>query len=97
MADIFKVGQGTGTFAVDVTAGVASIKIAGVKISGVQQAAEASFTFGTNVTAATADSVLTDSAAVNPTAAQFDTLSKDLGTKINSILTKLRAHGIIAA
>lgn len=60
------------------------------------QAAIASLTFGTNITAATANGALTDSSATNPTEAQFNELAKELGTKINDILAALRAAGTIA-
>jgi len=60
------------------------------------QAAIASFTFGTNITAATANDALTDSSATNPTDAQFNELAKEVGTKVNDILVALRAAGIIA-
>lgn len=60
------------------------------------QAAIASLTFGTNITAATANGALTDSSATNPTEAQFNELAKELGTKVNDILGALRAAGIIA-
>lgn len=61
------------------------------------QAAIASLTFGTNITAATANGALADSSATNPTEGQFNELAKELGTKINDILAALRAAGIIAA
>jgi predicted RecA/RadA family phage recombinase len=61
------------------------------------QAAIASLTFGTNITAATANDALTDSSATNPTEAQFNELAKELGTKVNAILTALRSAGIIAS
>lgn len=38
----------------------------------------------TDIAAKTASDTLTDSAATNPTEANFDQLSKDLGTKINA-------------
>jgi len=60
------------------------------------QAAIASFTLGTNITAATANNALTDSSATNPTEAQFNELAKEVGTKVNDILAALRAAGIIA-
>lgn len=60
------------------------------------QAAIASLTFGTNITAATANGALTDSSATNPTEAQFNELAKELGTKVNDILAALRAAGVIA-
>lgn len=60
------------------------------------QAAEADLTFGTNIAAATANGALVDSSATNPTEAQFNELAKELGTKINSLLAKLRIAGIIA-
>lgn len=60
------------------------------------QGAIASFTMGTNITAATANDALTDSSATNPTEAQFNELAKEMGTKVNAILVALRAAGIIA-
>lgn len=60
------------------------------------QAAIASFTFGTNIAAATANNALTDSSATNPTEGQFNELAKELGVKINDILVALRAAGVIA-
>jgi predicted RecA/RadA family phage recombinase len=59
------------------------------------QTAIADLTFGTNITAATANGALTDSSATNPTEAQFNELAKELGTKINSILASLRAAGVL--
>ncbi len=59
------------------------------------QAAVADLTFGTNIAAATANGSLTDSSATNPTDAQFNELAKELGTKINTVLARLRAAGII--
>lgn len=59
------------------------------------QAAEADLTFGTNIAAATANGALVDSSVTNPSDAQFNELAKELGTKINSILAKLRIAGII--
>lgn len=60
------------------------------------QTAIASFTFGTNIAAATANGALTDSSGTNPTEAQFNELAKEVGTKVNDILAALRAAGIIA-
>jgi len=60
------------------------------------QAAIASFTMGTNITAATANDALTDSSGTNPTEAQFNELAKEVGTKVNAILAALRSAGIIA-
>lgn len=54
-------------------------------------------TFGTNITAATANGALTDSSGTNPTEAQFNELAKELGTKVNAIIAALVAAGIIAA
>lgn len=62
-----------------------------------QGAAVADLTFGTNITAATANGSLTDSSATNPTEAQFNEPAKELGTKINDILAALRAAGVIAS
>lgn len=61
------------------------------------QTAIADLTFGTNITAATANGALTDSSATNPTDAQFNELAKELGTKINAILAALRTTGVIAS
>lgn len=61
------------------------------------QANIAALTFGTNITAATANGSLTDSSATNPTDAQFNELAKELGTKVNAIISALVAAGIIAA
>lgn len=80
-------GETTGTVRLN---GVAPATAAG------PQTAIASLTFGTDITAATANGALTDSAAVNPTKAQFDELAKELGTKVNDILIALRAAGILA-
>lgn len=60
------------------------------------QTAIASFTFGTNIEASTANGALTDSSGTNPTEAQFNELAKEVGTKVNDILVALRAAGIIA-
>ena len=60
------------------------------------QAAIADLTFGTNITAATANGSLTDSSATNPTEAQFNELAKELGVKMNAILAVLRTTGVIA-
>ena len=61
------------------------------------QAAEDDLTFGTNIAAATANGALVDSSTTNPSDTQFNELAKELGTKINSILAKLRIAGIIAS
>jgi predicted RecA/RadA family phage recombinase len=86
--------------AVAVTAGLTTgvVRLNGVApaTSEGPQTAIASFTFGTDITAATANGALTDSSAVNPTKAQFDELAKEVGTKVNDILVALRAAGIIA-
>ncbi len=74
-----------------------------LKLSGLPDLAEgaqaniAALTFGTDITAATANGSLTDSSAVNPTKAQFDELAKELGTKINAIVAALVAAGVIDA
>lgn len=60
------------------------------------QTAIADLTFGTNITAATANGALTDSSATNPTEAQFNELAKELGVKVNAILAALRTTGVIA-
>jgi predicted RecA/RadA family phage recombinase len=62
-----------------------------------QQAAIADLTMGTNVTAATANGSLEDSAATNPTEANFNNNMKELGAKVNAILAALRIHGLIAS
>jgi predicted RecA/RadA family phage recombinase len=61
------------------------------------QAAIADLTMGTNVTAATANGSLEDSAATNPSEANFNNNMKELGTKINAILAVMRTKGDIAA
>lgn len=61
------------------------------------QAAIADLTMGTNVTAATANGSLEDSAATNPSEANFNANMKELGTKLNAALAAMRAAGIIAA
>lgn len=61
------------------------------------QATIAALTFGTNITAATANGALTDSSATNPTEEQFNELAKELGTKVNDIIAALKAAGIVAA
>ncbi len=67
------------------------------QIAVVPQANIAALTFGTNITAATANGSLTDSSATNPTDAQFNELAKELGTKVNAIVAALVAAGILAA
>lgn len=91
---------GTCVKAVAVTAGLV---IGRVRLNGAApataegpQAAIASFTMGTNITAATANDALADSAATNPTEANFNELAKEFGTKINAILAALRTAGIIS-
>jgi predicted RecA/RadA family phage recombinase len=61
------------------------------------QAAIADLTFGTNIAAATANSALVDSSAINPSDTEFNELAKELGTKINAILAVMRTRGDIAA
>jgi len=61
------------------------------------QTAIADLTFGTNITAATANGSLTDSSATNPTESQFNELAKEVGTKINAILAVMRTRGDIAS
>lgn len=58
-------------------------------------AALADLTFGTNITAATANGALTDSSATNPTDAQFNELAKEVGTRLNAFGAVLRAHGFL--
>lgn len=81
----------------------AGVVLGNVRLNGVApataegpQTAIASFTMGTNITAATANDALTDSSATNPSEAQFNELAKEVGTKVNAILAALRAAGIIA-
>lgn len=62
----------------------------------VEVAAIADLTMGTNVTAATANGSLEDSAATNPSDTNFNNNMKELGTKVNLILAALRTKGIIA-
>lgn len=91
---------GVAVEAVAVTAGLVTgkVRLNGVAPSSSEgpQAAIASFTMGTNITAATANDALTDSSGTNPTEAQFNELAKEVGTKVNAILAALRAHGVIA-
>lgn len=61
------------------------------------QAYLAPLTFGTDIAAATANGVLTDSSAVNPTKAQFDELAKEVGTRLNAITSALITAGILKA
>lgn len=61
-----------------------------------QAAVVAAFTMGTNVTAATANDSLEDSASTNPTEANFNNNMKEIGTKVNAILTALKNAGIMA-
>ncbi len=61
------------------------------------QGAIADLTLGTNITAATANSSLEDSAATNPSDANFNNNMKEIGAKVNGILAALRAAGVIAA
>lgn len=60
-------------------------------------AAVADLTFGTNITAVTANGALIDSSATNPTEAQYNDLAKEVGVKINAILAVLRTHGLLTA
>lgn len=59
------------------------------------QAAIADLTMGTNVTAATANGSLEDSAATNPSDTNFNNNMKEIGTKINAMLAALRASNIL--
>ena len=61
------------------------------------QAAITDLTLGTNVTAATANGSLEDSAATNPSDTNFNNNMKELGVKLNAVLAALRSAGIIAA
>lgn len=88
--------------AVDVAANPSST--GNVRLNGVApdtgegpQAAIADLTMGTNVTAATANGSLEDSAATNPTEANFNNNMKEIGTKLNAILAVMRTRGDIAA
>lgn len=58
-------------------------------------AALAALTMGTDVTAATANGSLEDSAAVNPTKVNFDNNMKEIGTRLNAITAALAASGIL--
>lgn len=60
-----------------------------------KQAAITALTFGTNVTAATANGSLEDSAATNPSDTNFNNNMKELGTKVNAIIAALQAVGIL--
>lgn len=64
-------------------------------VFGDAQSAIADLSFGTDITAATADGTLTDSSATNPSDSEFNELAKELGTKVNDILAALRAAGVI--
>jgi predicted RecA/RadA family phage recombinase len=57
----------------------------------------AALLMGTDVTAATANGTLADSAAVNPTKANFDENCKEFAVKINEIIAALKAAGIVAS
>jgi hypothetical protein len=57
----------------------------------------AALTFGSNITAATANGSLTDSAGTNPTDAQFNELAKELGTKINALIVDVTALNVAVA
>ena len=59
------------------------------------QAALAALTMGTNVTAATANGSLEDSAATNPTEANFNNNMKEIGTRLNAITAALATAGIL--
>jgi predicted RecA/RadA family phage recombinase len=61
------------------------------------QAAIADLTMGTNITAATANGSLEDSAATNPSDTNFNNNMKELGAKVNAILAALRTAGIVAS
>lgn len=60
------------------------------------QTAIADLTLGTDITAATANGSLEDSAAVNPTKVNFDNNMKEIGAKINAMLAVMRTRGDIA-
>lgn len=60
------------------------------------QAAIADLTGGTNINAITANGVLIDSSATNPSDAQYNDLAKEVMVKINAILAVLRTAGIIS-
>lgn len=89
---------GTATEVADNPSSTGRVKLLGNAPSAAEgaQAAIADLTFGTNITAATANGSLTDSSATNPTEAQFNELAKELGVKVNAILAALRSAGIIA-
>lgn len=92
---------GVATAAVAVTGGLVTgrVRLNGIAPATAEgpQATIAALTFGTAVAAATANGVLVDSASTNPSDAQFNETSKELGTKINDIIAALKAAGIIAA
>lgn len=77
--------------------GLAECEIARPWMAAEMSAAVADLTMGTNVTAATANGSLEDSAATNPSDANFNNNMKELGTKVNAILAALRTAGIIAS
>ena len=91
---------GVAMAAVAVTAGLVTgvVRLNGASPATAEgpQTAIASFTMGTNITAATANNALVDSSATNPTEGQFNELAKEVATKVNDILAALRAAGIIA-
>lgn len=58
-------------------------------------AAIADLTGGTNINAVTANNVLIDSSATNPSDTQYNDLAKELLVKVNAILAALRAKNII--
>lgn len=90
--------------AVEAVADGAGDTLGKVRLNGVApdtaegpQAAIADLTLGTNITAATANGSLEDSAATNPSETNFNNNMKELGAKINGILAALRSSGIIAS
>jgi hypothetical protein len=58
-------------------------------------AALAALTMGTNITAATADGSLEDSASTTPTEANFNNNMKEIGVRLNAITAALVKAGII--
>ncbi len=90
--------------ATEAVAGGAGDTTGTVKLSGAApelslgvQANIAALTAGVNITAATANGVLTDSSGTNPTEGQFNELAKELLVKVNAIIAALVAAGIVAA
>lgn len=57
----------------------------------------AALTMDAGITAATANGALVGSAGANPSQAEFNELAKEFATKVNEIITALKAAGIVAS